>query len=391
MNKLKSVRLPKKIFGVTLGSPRRAAAEPVAARRERAVSEPVVDTNVSVLTVNEFIGRKKRPRPTEPEFIAYARYLGIDTVQDVDLLWVAEEALFAPLPEDWTEHFDSDGRVFYYNMQMRRSSWLHPLEQLHRDLYTEISRFRRASLSAEEKTTGLATWRRRCEQAEFDSQEELEAWTQHVDEEGKTFFFNRQERRSAWTDPRCFRCHVLRLQMKALRVLSAHCGLELPSSSDQDEWAELDITSLALLDEPVPDEREEQLMPYSSPRPRALHLLGGTCLGASSSASPRGCSSSSPASPRSDAGEVDAEKADRMAAGECVVCLDANATHIVVPCGHQALCRNCAERYFKVMPAPSGRLRCPCCRRHIEQVIEVFVPKPRFIDVAATLNTTQSL
>merc|ERR1719272_963654 len=132
-------------------------------------------------------------------------------------------------------------------------------------------------------------------------------------------------------------------------------------------------------------------MPYSSPRPRALHLLGGTCLGASSSASPRGCSSSSPASPRSDAGEVDAEKADRMAAGECVVCLDANATHIVVPCGHQALCRNCAERYFKVMPAPSGRLRCPCCRRHIEQVIEVFVPKPRFIDAAATLNTTQSL
>jgi hypothetical protein len=76
-----------------------------------------------------------------------------------------------------------------------------------------------------------------------------------------------------------------------------------------------------------------------------------------------------------------------LAAGECVVCLDAAATHIVVPCGHQALCRRCADRYFTPLPSPSGRLRCPCCRRHIEQVIEVFVPKPRVV----TLNTTQSL
>ena len=48
-------------------------------------------------------------------------------------------------------------------------------------------------LCEEEQAAGLAAWRRRCERAELDSQEELEAWTQHVDEEGKTFFFNRQE------------------------------------------------------------------------------------------------------------------------------------------------------------------------------------------------------
>merc|ERR1719502_1079518 len=116
----RKLKLPKKIFGVTLGSPRRAPTESAVPRdREGAVlSESMLTQNVSVLTVNEFIGRKKRPRPTDPEFIAYARYLGIDTVLDADLLWVAEEALWAPLPEDWTEHFDRDGRVFYYNMQM---------------------------------------------------------------------------------------------------------------------------------------------------------------------------------------------------------------------------------------------------------------------------------
>merc|ERR1719183_3246010 len=116
---------------------------------------------------------------------------------------------------------------------MRTSSWLHPLEQLHRDLYVDISRFRRQNLTKEEQTAGLSAWRRRCERAELDSQEELEAWTQHVDEEGKTFFFNRQERRSAWTDPRCYRCHVLRIHMKALRILCEHCGLDPPPPSDE--------------------------------------------------------------------------------------------------------------------------------------------------------------
>jgi len=96
----RKLKLPKKIFGLTLGSPRRAPAEPAGPRREAVLSEQVTDTNVSVLTVNEFIGRKKRPRPTEPEFIAYARYLGIDPVLDTDLLWVAEEALWAKRREE---------------------------------------------------------------------------------------------------------------------------------------------------------------------------------------------------------------------------------------------------------------------------------------------------
>mmetsp|Transcript_19141 Transcript_19141/g.30735 ORF Transcript_19141/g.30735 Transcript_19141/m.30735 type:complete len:380 (-) Transcript_19141:106-1245(-) len=379
MQKLRLPRVPKALLSLNpLSSPRgrRAPAEPVASRRDHTLSEAVPSsssasstTPVSVLTVNEFIGRKKRPRPTEPEFIAYARYLGIDPVADSDLLWVAEEALWAPLPEEWTEHFDADGRVFYYNMQARSSSWLHPLEQLHRDLYTEISQFRRQRLTQGQRASGLAMWRRRCERAEIESQDEMEAWTQHVDEDGKTFFFNRQERRSAWTDPRCYRCHLLRLQMKALRMLSDSFGLEPPPPSD--EWAELDTTSIALLDEPVPDEREEQLMPYCSPRPKALHLLG--------------CDSAN-ASPRSEVGVVRSEAAAYLAAGECVVCMDAAATHIVVPCGHQALCRGCADRYSP-LPSLTGRLHCPCCRRRIEQVIEVFVPKPRVF----APNTTQSL
>lgn len=49
-------------------------------------------------------------------------------------------------------------------------------------------------------------------------------WTEHTDEQGQKFFYNRDQQRSVWTDPRPARCHSLYLQMKALRVMSSHCG-----------------------------------------------------------------------------------------------------------------------------------------------------------------------
>ena len=51
---------------------------------------------------------------------------------------IAEEALKAPLPLEWTEHHDSCDRVFYYNTHSHQSSWTHPLEQVHRDTYKII-------------------------------------------------------------------------------------------------------------------------------------------------------------------------------------------------------------------------------------------------------------
>jgi hypothetical protein len=50
---------------------------------------------------------------------------------------------------------------------------------------------------------------------------------------------------------------------------------------------------------------------------------------------------------------------------ECVICLSEAATHVVVPCGHQALCANCA---------PEQLDKCPVCRGPSTQVIRVFRP-----------------
>ena len=44
---------------------------------------------------------------SEPPAVArYAVYLGIDPKEDVDLLWIAEEALTAGEPEGWSEMMD---------------------------------------------------------------------------------------------------------------------------------------------------------------------------------------------------------------------------------------------------------------------------------------------
>lgn len=216
------------VFGLKLGGlggGRKAPAES---------EEPQLGGRGGTLTVNEFVARAKRGRerglePTKPELVAYARYLGIDPVTDGDLLWIAEEALKAPLPSEWTEHHDSADRVFYYNVVTHASSWVHPLEQVHRDTYRSIVASRGG-----DKGSNLEAMRRECEQSEREAHQELHMWTEHTDDQGSKFYFNPQKQQSVWTDPRPAICHVLYLKMKALRTLSQHCGQPLASPRGPD-------------------------------------------------------------------------------------------------------------------------------------------------------------
>lgn len=222
------------MFGLRLGLPKKSPSDLPATRESPSVSKGGGGNGKSerrggALTVNEFVARTKKCRekgqePTKPELIAYARYLGIEPLVDGDLMWIADEALNAPLPSEWTEHQDSADRVFYYNVNTHASSWTHPLEQLHRDTYKNIVAFRSGDLTKEGRASELEKLRRRCEEAEREAHRELQAWTEHEDEQGQKFYYNREQQRSVWTDPRPATCHSLYLQMKALRVLSKHCG-----------------------------------------------------------------------------------------------------------------------------------------------------------------------
>jgi len=181
------------------------------------------------LSVNDFISKTKNQqrqglKPSGPELIAYARYLGIDPVADHDLLWIAVEALEAPLPSDWTEHFDSNDRVFYYNATTRVSSWTHPLEHIYRETYKTIVNFRNATLAPAERGEKLHQLQAEVKQMEIDVHKDIAQWSEHTDEQGNRFYFNREERQSTWTDPRPAKCQILYLRMKMLRLLQSGAG-----------------------------------------------------------------------------------------------------------------------------------------------------------------------
>ena len=76
--------------------------------------------------------------PTAMEIAEFARYLGMDPVEDAALLWIAEEALCSPLPENWEEAVRRDGTPYYYNKKENKSTNKHPLEDFYRSLYKEM-------------------------------------------------------------------------------------------------------------------------------------------------------------------------------------------------------------------------------------------------------------
>lgn len=51
----------------------------------------------------------------------------------------------------------------------------------------------------------------------------------------------------------------------------------------------------------------------------------------------------------------------------CVVCQDSKKTHTFLPCGHRCVCGSCALQIFQ------RTRRCPICRKHAQQAIEVYV------------------
>ena len=54
-------------------------------------------------------------------------------------------------------------------------------------------------------------------------------------------------------------------------------------------------------------------------------------------------------------------------AGECVVCMDGENTHLFSPCGHKCVCKGCALLIMRTTA------ECPTCRAEAREVIRVFL------------------
>ena len=68
------------------------------------------------------------------ELISICEYLGIRVLSEQNMLWIAADALKAPLPVSWTAQKDTNGRTFFYNHLTNQSKWEHPLDPHFRKL-----------------------------------------------------------------------------------------------------------------------------------------------------------------------------------------------------------------------------------------------------------------
>ena len=62
----------------------------------------------------------------DEDLLEMAEYMGIQLPAEQNLLWIAEKALDASLPEPWQEIEDADGHLFFHNSHNKVSQYEHP-------------------------------------------------------------------------------------------------------------------------------------------------------------------------------------------------------------------------------------------------------------------------
>ena len=67
-----------------------------------------------------------------------------------------------------------------------------------------------------------------------------------------------------------------------------------------------------------------------------------------------------------DDGDVAAESEEDDDGKICIVCLDGERDHVLIPCGHLCLCGDCAASYG------ADDAECPLCRKTVEMVVKTF-------------------
>ncbi|ETW01096.1 hypothetical protein H310_06713 [Aphanomyces invadans] len=82
----------------------------------------------------------------------HARTLGLDPDKEPQYLWIVEEALTAPVPEDWEQGETDDGTIYYFNVNTEESVWEHPMDKYYSDMINTKRAEDKAALDAKKST-----------------------------------------------------------------------------------------------------------------------------------------------------------------------------------------------------------------------------------------------
>jgi len=115
-----------------------------AAAAERAVIEEaevrerqaMVEEETLRAKVLEEVQRRNIQFLSEPaDVLEYAVYLGMELQEDIELLWVADEALQADDPEGWDQAESPNGDTYYIHSVTQQVLWQHPLDYTYQQKY----------------------------------------------------------------------------------------------------------------------------------------------------------------------------------------------------------------------------------------------------------------
>jgi len=108
------------------------ALEEAEEKERRAMEE---EEELRRLTLDEISRRQINFRSEPSDVLEYAVYLGMDLKEDIDLLYIADEALQAEDPEGWDQAESPNGDVYYIHTITQQVLWQHPLDYNYQQKY----------------------------------------------------------------------------------------------------------------------------------------------------------------------------------------------------------------------------------------------------------------
>mmetsp|Transcript_46262 Transcript_46262/g.93342 ORF Transcript_46262/g.93342 Transcript_46262/m.93342 type:complete len:276 (+) Transcript_46262:108-935(+) len=139
----------------------------------------------------------------DKDLLEYGQSLGVqdfETGKDTDLKWVVHEAFEAPLPNNWTEHVDAEGRVYFFNQISEESTWSHPMDGVYRELIAFIKSVRAEDSSTQPEQLADKV-REHLLEVHQRALTHLEGWSGPYAAETGQYYFNERLRVSTWVSP----------------------------------------------------------------------------------------------------------------------------------------------------------------------------------------------